>query len=1069
MSFVHLHTHSHYSLLDGLAKIKDLVSEAKKMGMPALALTDHGNMYGAIEFYKACKKADIKPILGLEAYIAEGSLHDKRPNIDDKRYHLTILVKNKEGYKNLVRMVSTSYLEGFYYKPRLDKEILRKYSLGLIALSGCMNGEIPKALLNSDFKKAEKLLLEYQEIFGKENFFIEVSSHPNVPNHNILRTHLIEFSKKTGVPLVATQDVHYLKKEDSGAQDVLLAVQTNTKLDDEDRLTMKDEDYSLSSPQEMYERFFDIPESAKNTLLIAEMCNLDLELGKFQLPHFPVPKNETQFSYLKKMCLEGINRRYGNASKEIFDRLHYELSVLQETGFVEYFLVVADFVHWAKQNGIIVGPGRGSVAGSLAAYVLEITNIDPIKYTLIFERFLNPARVEPPDIDLDFADERRNDVIEYVAQKYGRDRVAQIITFGTMAARAAVRDAGRALGMSLVLCDRIAKMIPFNPNQGEHEGYLKKCLKEVADLKSIYENDENAKKIIDAATKLEGVVRHASVHASGVVISRDPLTESVPLQQAASKGEFGERTESIVTQYDMHSVLDLGLLKMDFLGLSNLTIIEETLKLIKERHGKVIDIDNLNLDDPGPYKMLSEGKTVGVFQLEGSGMTRYLKELRPTSLEDIIAMVALFRPGPIELIPSFIKRKHGEEKVTYLHPRLEPILKNTYGIAVYQEQLMQITRDLGGFTLSQADILRKAIGKKIRKLLEEQKEKFVAGMKQNNIPHHIANELGELLEPFARYGFNRSHAACYAMIGYQTAYLKCHYPIEFMTALLNAEQKNIDRISFLIKECKNLNIPILPPSVNKSRKTFSIFGQEIRFGLATIKNVGVNVVDALIFERQKNGDFLNIQNFLERIDSKDFNKKSIEALAKTGALDELGERNEVLMNMERILEYARLHKSAKSQNQSSLFSLVTDNSSIPQLRLGKTTPVSLEEKLRWEKELLGVYVSGHPMEKVTQSANYQNTKNKLDIEKFKAQKPTRLINIAGMITESRRIFTKNGDPMMFIKLQDLGDEIEGVIFPKILEQFGHHIVADNCVIILGRYNERNGTPSIIAEEIKSIY
>src|SRR3989344_5961305 len=571
---------------------------------------------------------------------------------------------------------------------------------------------------------------------------------------------LVAFAKKHGVGLVATQDIHYLKKEDASAHDVLLAVQTNTRLDDEDRLTMKDDDYSLRSPEEMRGLFSDPPEAPENTLKIAGECGLELPLGKIQLPHFEGPKGETPASYLTKLCRGGLKKRYGaSASSEIKKRLGYELSVIEKTGFVEYFLVVWDFVHWAKMNKIVVGPGRGSAAGSLIAYVLEITNVDPIKYNLIFERFLNPARIEPPDIDLDFADTRRDEVIEYVAQKYGRGRVAQIITFGTMAARAAIRDAGRALGIGLALADQVAKMIPFNPNQGEHEGYLKQCLKSVSDLKNIYETNPEAKRMLDAAIKLEGVARHASVHASGVVITKEPLSDLVPLQKAAVRGDEGARQETIVTQYDMHAVLDLGLLKMDFLGLKNLSIIENALNLVKNRHGKEIDVQNLNLDDPGPYKMLGEGKTVGVFQLEGSGMTRYLKELGPTSIEDIIAMISLFRPGPMELIPSFIARKHGQEKVAYLHPKLEPILKNTYGIAVYQEQLMQIARDLAGFTMAEADILRKAIGKKIRKLLEEQKEKFVSKMITNKIQKSIAEKLGDLLEPFSRYGFNRSHAA----------------------------------------------------------------------------------------------------------------------------------------------------------------------------------------------------------------------------------------------------------------------------------------------------------------------
>lgn len=1041
------------------------------MGMPALALTDHGNLYGAIEFYKTAKKAGIKPIIGVEAYVSANSLYEKRPGIDDKRFHLILLSKNLEGYKNLVKLVTLANLEGFYYKPRIDHENLKKYSAGLIGLSGCMTGEIPRALLNNDEEKAEELLKTYQDIFGKDNFFIEIGNHPSVPNYKKLMADLIQFAKKHQVPLVATQDIHYLKKEDASAHDVLLAVQTNSKIDDEDRLTMKDDNYSLLSAEEMTELFKETPEAVSNTLKIAEMCDLKIELGVVQIPSYPIPEGETSFSYLEKLCNEGLKVRYGkNPSEEIKKRLEYELSVLRTTGFLEYFLVVWDFVKWAKERKIVVGPGRGSAAGSIVSYVLKITNVDPIKYNLIFERFLNPARVEPPDIDMDFADTRRDEVIEYVSQKYGRDHVAQIITFGTMAARAAIRDAGRALGISLQLADQTSKMIPFNPNQGEKEGYLAKCLKDVPELKNIYESNADAKKMIDAAMKLEGVVRHASIHASGIVITKNPLTDMVPLQRAAVRDETDARREAIVTQFDMHGIVDLGLLKMDFLGLKNLTIMENTINLIKERHGKEIDIENIDVNDPEPYKMLREGKTVGVFQLEGSGMTRYLVELEPHGIEDIIAMISLFRPGPMELIPTFIARKHGREKVTYIHPKLEKILSPTYGVTVYQEQLMQIARDMAGFTMAEADILRKAIGKKIRSLLEEQKEKFVTGMVKNGIDAKIAKELGEMLEPFARYGFNKSHTASYAIIGAQTAWLKYYYPIEFMTSLFNNDKKDTDRIAFLIKECKELNLSVLPPSINLSKKIFSIPDKTengIRFGLTSIKNVGENIVEAIIAEREKNGPFKSLAEFLERVDSKDLNKKSIEALAKAGALDELVERNEILKNIEKVLEYTKTYHKASAQNQSSLFGGMTDKSSLPQLRLEKSTPATLEEKLVWERELLGLYISGHPLEK------YHNSKNNsvIGIASFKAKKggtygPTG--TIAALILNSKRIVTKKGESMLFLKLQDMTDEIECVVFPKTLQQYGEHILENNCVFITGNYSFRNESHSIIADEIRKI-
>ncbi|OGF85620.1 DNA polymerase III subunit alpha, partial [Candidatus Giovannonibacteria bacterium RIFCSPLOWO2_02_44_8] len=738
MSFVHLHTHSHYSLLDGLTKIKDLVREASRMEMPALALTDHGNMYGAIEFYKAAKNAGVKPIIGFEAYVAARSLKDKEPGVDERRYHLTLLAENEEGYHNLIELVTTSNLEGFYYKPRVDKDLLRKHSKGIIALSGCMSGEISRAILRKDSEGAERLIDEYRGIFGKENFFLEISHHPGIPAHEEIQKGLLELSRQTKTPLVATQDSHYLRADDAQAQDILLAVQTNSKIDNEDRLTMKADDFSFRSPKIMRELFKDLPEAIENTLEIANRVNLTIPMGVLQLPHYDVPGEISPEKYLAELCRGKLLKKYPSANAEIKNRLDYELGVIGKTGFSTYFLMVQDFVNWARKEGIVVGPGRGSAAGSLVSYVLGITNIDPIAYNLIFERFMNPDRISPPDIDLDFADTGRDRVLEYVRNKYGGDKVASIITFGTMAARAAIRDAGRALGIPYAFCDQLAKLIPFNPTQGMKEGWLAQCLEDVEELKNIYKENAEAKRLIDSALKLEGVARHASVHACGVVITKDPLKNIVPLQYAT-----GDENEGavIVTQYEMHAIEDLGLLKVDFLGLKNLTIIENTLSLVEKRHGIALNLDQINHEDPNVFRTLAEGKTIGVFQLEGQGMTRYLKDLWPTNIEDIIAMISLYRPGPMELIPSYIKRKHGKERVTYLHPKLEPILKNTYGIAVYQEQLMQIAQSLAGFTLAEADTLRKAVGKKIRSLLEEQTEKFVSRMIENKIEKNIAKKL----------------------------------------------------------------------------------------------------------------------------------------------------------------------------------------------------------------------------------------------------------------------------------------------------------------------------------------
>ena len=1066
MSFVHLHTHSHYSLLDGLAKIDDLVKEAVRLGMPALALTDHGNLYGAVEFYKKAKNNGLKPIIGVEAYLAPGSRHSKKPGIDDKRYHLLLLAENNEGYQNLLKLVTISHLEGFYYKPRIDKEILRKYSKGLIATSGCLAGEISRAIIGGSKDQAQKIIEEYKDIFGKDNFFIELSHHPGIPNNSRVQEILKELARETGTPVIAAQDIHYISKEDAKAQDVLLAVQTNTKLDDADRLTMKNDDFSMRSPAEMKEYFADTPEAISNTLEIADRINVELGLGKSSFPHYEVPESETADSYLEKLCFEGAKKRYGKKiPDEVKKRLEYELAVIKKTGFASYFLMVQDITNWAKSNGIVVGPGRGSAAGSLISYTTNITNIDPLKYDLLFERFMNPDRISPPDIDLDFADTRRDEVLEYVSQKYGDDRVAQIITFGTMAARAAIRDAGRALGMSYGFCDTLAKMIPFNPTQGMKEGWLEECLKNIEEFKNAYKNDPEAKRLIDAAMKLEGVARHASIHACGVVITKDPLINSIPLQYAARGKDADSKT--IVTQYEMHAIEDLGLLKMDLLGLKNLSIIETTVGLISQKTGERVNFDEMNPDDPRVFEMLARGNTLGVFQLEGDGMTRYLKELGPTGIEDIIAMISLYRPGPMELIPSYIKRKYGAEAVSYLHPKLEPILKNTYGIGVYQEQMMRIARDLAGFTLSEADTLRKAIGKKIKKLLNEQEEKLVSGMLKNGISPKTAKAVWELFPPFARYGFNRSHAAAYGLVAYQTAWLKRHHPLEFMSALMNADEKDAERIAVLVGEAKKMNIEVLPPDINLSGEGFTPLNGEkptIRFGLRTIKNVGANVVSAIIEERKINGPYSNLANLLERARSKDLNKKSLESLVKSGALDSIGERNQMLENLEAILGYHRETVKIRENNQSSLFGLMNDQSTLPRLKLKESSEATMEDKLRWEKELLGLYISGHPLERF---------KARLEKEKMKIETARTLTEgapaIVGAFVESiQKINTKNGDPMVFLRLLDYTGAIEAVIFPKTLQQYSHLIQEEAGLKIKGRISHRNGKTAIIANEIKAL-
>ncbi|MBI5732217.1 MAG: DNA polymerase III subunit alpha, partial [Candidatus Magasanikbacteria bacterium] len=884
--FVHLHTHSHYSLLDGLGKIDDIVNRTKELGMYSIALTDHGTLYGAVEFYKKAKKAGIKPILGIEAYVAPTSHKIKQSNGEEKYYHLILLAKNNTGWKNLIQLVTIAHLDGFYYKPRIDKDLLRKYSDGLIGLSACITGEIAKSILNHRIVEAESTAREYEEIFGKGNFYLEIGHHPGIKETVKANVGLIELSKKTGIPVVATHDLHYVKKEDAEYHDILLAVQTGNTVLDKNRLTLKEDDFSLRSPEEMAEFFKDIPEAVENTVKIASECNVEIELGKTHLPKFDVPDGKSAAQYLEELVMSRAGLRYPDLNEDIRARMTYELGVINKTGFADYFLIVQDFVNWAKDHGIIVGPGRGSAAGSIIAYILNITDIDPLKYDLLFERFLNPDRIQMPDIDIDFADTRRDEVFGYLEEKYGKDRVAHIITFGTMAARAAVRDAGRALGLAYGFCDQVAKLIPFNAD-------LETALNTVTELKDMYAKNPDAKKVLDAAKNLEGVVRHASVHACGTVIAKEPLTEYMPIQYAP------QDTSTIITQFEMHSVEDLGLLKMDLLGLKNLTIIEDTLRLIEDGYGEKIDISNIPLDDKKSFELLQVADTTGVFQLESSGMRRYLKELKPNELEDIIAMVALYRPGPMDLIPQYIKRKFGRERITYLHPKLEPILKKTYGVAIYQEQLMQIARDLAGFTLAEADTLRKAVGKKIKSLMDEQSQKMIDGMIKNGIQKNTAEQIWHWFEPFARYGFNRSHAACYAMIAYRTAYLRSKYPVEFYTSLFNADSGDTDRMSLLIGEAKKAGIAVLAPDVNKSMARFVPDEKATRFGLLAIKNVGENIVNAIVAERQKSGPFKSFTEFLQRVDHKDLNKKSLEALLKSGALDSLHiERNLGLTNIE---------------------------------------------------------------------------------------------------------------------------------------------------------------------------
>jgi len=1035
MKFTHLHVHSHYSLLDGLTKIDELVAKAKEDGATALALTDHGVMYGAVEFYQKCKKAGLKPIIGLETYLAPASRLDKNVKADEKNYHLVLLAKNETGYKNLIKLTSIAHLEGFYYKPRIDWEVLSKHANGLIALTACLTGEIPRLILADKLDKAKKRILEYAQLFGPDNFYLELQHHPNLENQAKVNQALIAFSRELNLPVVATNDVHYLNKDDDEPQDVLLCLQTKKKKEDRDRMIMLGEDYSFRSAKEMAEAFSATPEAIANTETIVAACNLEIELGKIQLPYFPVSAGGSIEAELDKWCRQGLRRRYGKNYEQlepaIRQRMDYELSVIKKMGWPSYFLIVADFVNWAKNNKIVVGPGRGSAAGSLVSYLLNITNIDPLKYDLLFERFLNPDRISMPDIDMDFADARRDEVLKYVEKKYGQDHMAQIITFGTMAARAAIRDVGRVLGYPYELCDRLAKMVPMFSK-------IKQAVEASGELKELYKTDPAAKRIIDYACRLEGVARHASTHACGVVITKDPLTEYVPLQYASSSDR------SIVSQFSWHVIDDLGLLKMDFLGLKNLTIIESAIKIIKNTRGLDIDIDKIPLADELTYKLFQAGETTGVFQFESSGMKRYLRELKPTELEDIIAMVALYRPGPMEWIPDYINGKHGRKKPNYLQAKLEPILAKTYGVAIYQEQVMQIARDLAGFSMGEADVLRKAMGKKIPKLLAEQKEKFIEGCVRNGIASQLGEKIFSFIEPFAGYGFNRSHAACYALIGYQTAYLKAHWPTEFMAALLTSDQQNTDRIAVEIDECRHMGLKVMAPDINQSFDSFTVVtsGTEknlavgsaeapdtIRFGLKAIKNIGQHIAEEIIKERKKNGPYKDLTDLLERVCDKDLNKKSLESLIKCGGLDKFGERGQLLGNLENILTFNREITKSKSNGQISLFMDAPGVNFSRRLKLEQAPAATQREKLAWEKELLGLYISEHPFSEFKQFINSAV----LPVARLNEHKSDYQIFVGGVITKIQKIITRSNEPMLFVKIEDTTGSLEILVFPSLLK------------------------------------
>jgi len=1049
--FVHLHNHTNFSLLDGACRIPEMIRKAKKNNMKSFAITDHGNMFGAISFYNQMKEARLKPIIGFEAYIAPGSRLDKSGKGfgDVTSYHLLLLAANNQGYKNLMKLSSLGYLEGFYYKPRIDKEILEKYSQGLIVLSSCIKGEIPLKIIKGDYNGAVKAAQYYKELFG-DNFYLELQNHGLNEEHIAIKG-LLTISNELDVPVVATNDTHYLEPEDAEAHDVLLCIQTNQDRDDNARLKFSSDQLYFKTPAEMSELFKDIPEALKNTVEVSEKCNIKLDVDKPFMPKFTIPEDEqtaTLEDYLKKKAWEGLRERYSEITPELEQRLEYELGIINKMKYADYFLIVKDFIDTAKKHSIPVGPGRGSAAGSLVSYTLGITDVDPMRFGLLFERFLNPERVNMPDIDIDFCYEKRDKVIDYVKQKYGEDNVTQIITFGRMNARAVIRDVGRVLKIPYGEVDRIAKLIPTNTD-------LNTTLENVPDFKNVYDKDEIHRELIDIALVLEGLARHASTHAAGVVIAPDKLMEYVPLFKPP-KGE-------VTTQYAMKSLEKVGLLKMDFLGLRTLTVIDHTLKAIN--HNKdVIDFSSMSFDDEETYKIFSRGETIGVFQFESSGMREYLKKLQPTCIEDLIAMNALYRPGPMKYIDDFIARSKGKKKVEYLHPDLEEILKETHGIIVYQEQVMQIASKLANFTLGEADVLRRAIGKKNRKLMRQQENVFIEGARRNNIKEVTAKKIFELIKKFAEYGFNKSHATCYSVVAYQTAYLKAYYPKEFMAANLTSEMGNLDRVVVLINECKQMGINVLPPDVNESMANFTVSGENIRFGLGAVKNVGLSAIESIVTARNKDGRFKSIFDFCQRVNLRLINKKVLESLIQVGAMDSVeGNRAQKMAVVEKCLSMGQAFQQEYKASQTTIFdSKVLDRQ--VNVELPHINDWSEAEKLTNEKELLGIYVSGHPLMKYEDEVH---TFANPEINKLSEIKSSRKVRLCGIINNTSLRFDRNKNQMAFFVLEDFTGSVRVIVFSKVYEEYKNIIQDDNMVVVLGNadVSGEGGSVSILVDEI----
>ena len=1068
MPFTHLHVHTEYSLLDGSAKIKELVQRVRELGMNSIAITDHGAMYGAVEFYKAALDAGVKPIIGCEVYVAEGSRF-KKEGKGGGYYHMVLLAENNEGYQNLIKLVSYGFTEGFYYKPRVDKELLRKYSKGLIASSACLAGEVPRNILNVSYDKAKEAALEYLEIFGEGNFFLELQDH-GMREQKVVNQALVKMSAETGIPLIATNDSHYIYKEDADPHDILLCIQTGKTILDEDRMRYEGGQFYVKSPEQMYDLFSFAPEACENTAKIAERCNVTFTFHDLKLPRFDVPAGKTAEEYLREVCYQGFALKYPEGKPEWKERLEYELSTIENMGYVDYFLIVWDFIKYAKDNGIIVGPGRGSAAGSMVSYCLSITTIDPLKYDLIFERFLNPERVSMPDIDIDFCYERRQEVIDYVIRKYGEENVAQIITFGTMAARAAIKDVGRALAMPYADVDRISKMIPT-----ELGITIEKALKMNPDLRKAYEEEEDTKRLIDTSLRLEGLPRHSSTHAAGVVICREPVMEYVPL--SANDGQVN-------TQYTMTLLEELGLLKMDFLGLRTLTVIQSAVQEIERIHGVKLDMDNLPENDPAVYDMICQGKTEGVFQLGSGGMKQFMKELQPRCLEDMIAGIALYRPGPMDFIPKYIKGKNAGGNVQYTHPKLEPILNNTYGCIVYQEQVMQIVRDLAGYSLGRSDLARRAMSKKKADVMAQERKKFiygdgdeVPGCVKNGIPAEAAETIFDEMTDFAKYAFNKSHAACYAVVGYQTAWLKAHYPVEFMAALMTSVMDNAAKVSGYVEECKKMGIQLLPPDINEGYKQFSVSDGKIRFALAAIKNVGRGAVDALVSERERNGVFTSMTDFCNRMEGGEWNKRGIESLIKAGAMDSLGGfRSQYMVIYKSILEGIGQAKKNNIEGQLNLFDLGGEEEIFQQKdELPPINEYPARDKLAMEKEVLGIYVSGHPLAEYEEQLRRKVSHTSLDFippdedeDRMQVEEDTKVI-IGGMAAGISVKYTRNNDKMAFLTLEDFQGSIEVILFPKVYEKCAAFLKEEEVYLVKGRANvSADGEAKVIAMEVEPL-